>query len=224
MLKVRFDIQEKFLIGYRAYDYAPGSQNPSTGGANNTDTPALIYAIQSHFDIKREYNPATGEETNVISENTSDRPWNQRQYMRVDWSRNQAVPVENVDPMDAFLSRAEDQRHRDRRERGFAVQPEPPDLHPRLHRLQPPGDPLARHPRLLPAVRRRRRDRAVGLRRRRDHLPQLADAGPRRPSTSRCRFRTARSCSDDKGKPLRMAFGVDGVIAVHRGAAEGAKG
>src|SRR5882762_9464640 len=59
--KVRFEIQEKFLIGYRAYDYVPGSQNAFTGGANNTDTPLVMYQIKAHFDVKREYNPATGE-------------------------------------------------------------------------------------------------------------------------------------------------------------------
>jgi hypothetical protein len=91
MQKVRFEIQKDFLVGYRAYDYAPGSQSPTTSGENNTDTPVLIYKIEDHFDIKREYNPATGEETNVISENTTDRPWNQRQYMRLDWGENQAL-------------------------------------------------------------------------------------------------------------------------------------
>jgi hypothetical protein len=101
--KVRFDITEKFLIGYRAYDYAVGSQNPTTGGDNNMDTPVLVYPIKSHFDIKREYNPGTGEETNVISENTNDRPWNQRQYMRVDWSLNQAEGPDQSDPFAPFF-------------------------------------------------------------------------------------------------------------------------
>src|SRR6478609_3371152 len=67
LAKVRFQITEPALIGYRAYDYAVGSQNPTTGGDNNNDTPVLVYKILSHFDIKREYNPGTGEETNVIS-------------------------------------------------------------------------------------------------------------------------------------------------------------
>jgi hypothetical protein len=90
MAKVRFLITEANLIGFRAYDYAIGSQNPTTGGDNNMDTPVLVYKILSHFDVKREYNPGTGEETNVISENDKDRPWSQRQYMRVDWSMNLA--------------------------------------------------------------------------------------------------------------------------------------
>jgi uncharacterized protein DUF4953 len=108
MLKVRFEIQEKYLLGYRAYDYAPGSEGLYTSAANNTDTPFLMYNITSQFDVKREYNPATGEQTNVISENTTDRPWNERQYMRVDWSQNLADPTTpdgmNADPTSAFFS------------------------------------------------------------------------------------------------------------------------
>ncbi len=78
MDKIYFQITQDQLIGYRAYDYAPGSQNGITGGANNTDAPVVSYKILSHFDVKREYNAATGEQTNVISENTTDRPWNER--------------------------------------------------------------------------------------------------------------------------------------------------
>src|ERR1051325_9756254 len=57
MEKVRFDITENQLIGYRAYDYAPGSQNPITGGTNNKDAPVISFKISGHFDVKREYNP-----------------------------------------------------------------------------------------------------------------------------------------------------------------------
>ncbi|HEX2659173.1 MAG TPA: zinc-dependent metalloprotease, partial [Polyangia bacterium] len=86
MEKIYFDITEDQLIGYRAYDYAPGSENPFTGGANNTDAPVVAFKIKSHFDVKRDYNAATGEQTNVITENTTDRFWSERQYMRVDWT------------------------------------------------------------------------------------------------------------------------------------------
>ncbi len=107
MLKVRFEIQQKYLLGYRAYDYAPGSEGQFTSGTNNQDTPFLMFAISSHFDVKREYNPATGEQTNVISENTTDRPWNERQYMRVDWSQNLADPTipdaVSADPTSPFF-------------------------------------------------------------------------------------------------------------------------
>src|SRR6266540_396696 len=103
LMKVRFQILEQYLIGYRAFDYAPGSQNDFTGGANNSDTPVLVFAITSHFDVKREYNAGTGEETNVIVENTTDRDWNQRQFMRVDWSQNMTEPPEPTDPLASFF-------------------------------------------------------------------------------------------------------------------------
>jgi hypothetical protein len=107
LMKVRFDIREKFLVGYRAYDYAPGSQSAFSTGANNSDTPLIMFAITSQFDVKRDYNPGTGEQTNVILENTTDRPWNERQYMRVDWSKNlvDTPPSDqmNVDPTNPFF-------------------------------------------------------------------------------------------------------------------------
>lgn len=51
--------------------------------------PVAIFAIQSHFDVMRQYNAQTGEQTNVIVENTSDKRWWQRKHMRVNWARNQ---------------------------------------------------------------------------------------------------------------------------------------
>jgi hypothetical protein len=112
--KVRFDIKVDgdptgagYLVGYRSYDYATGSEGSFNSGTNNQDTPFLVFKITSQFDIKREYNPATGEQTNVISENTTDRPWNERQFMRVDWSSNLADPKAAppaTDPMNPFVS------------------------------------------------------------------------------------------------------------------------
>ena len=45
-----------------------------------------LYALESHFDVRHSFNPTTGEELNVVEENSTDRPWSLRQYMRVDWS------------------------------------------------------------------------------------------------------------------------------------------
>jgi hypothetical protein len=98
LMKVRFEIKEKYLLGYRAHDLVPGSSNDFMGAK---DTPVLTFAIKSHFDVKREYNPGTGEQTNVIGENTSDRTWEERQYMRVDWSVNMSQIPEL--PMSASL-------------------------------------------------------------------------------------------------------------------------
>jgi hypothetical protein len=87
--RVRFEIQENFLFAYRSYPFQPGGDGdvrPGTGAF--TDNPVAAFRIQMHFDVQRQYNPATGEQTNVIVENMVDRPWYEREYMRVDWSNN----------------------------------------------------------------------------------------------------------------------------------------
>jgi hypothetical protein len=85
--RVRWEITESQLIAHRSYEKVPGS-DPSNPG---DQTVLAIFPITSHFDIKRQYNPVNGVESNVIEENTYDRPWWQRDYMRVDWSRNLAA-------------------------------------------------------------------------------------------------------------------------------------
>jgi hypothetical protein len=99
--RVRWDVTEKFLFARRSYQEAPGADNrglprkevsPGKWEFPTPPTGTIIaaYAIESHFDIKRAYNPSTGEEQNIIDENTTDRPWYQREYMRIDWSKNVA--------------------------------------------------------------------------------------------------------------------------------------
>jgi hypothetical protein len=102
--KVRFKIDKDYLLGYRAYDYAPGASNPLNGGGNNQDAPVVAFKITSHFDVKREYNAGTGEQTNVISENTTDRDWSERDYMRVDFTQNLSdAPADVSSPSALFL-------------------------------------------------------------------------------------------------------------------------
>ncbi len=94
--RVVFEVTENFLFVYRSYGWL---QNEGVVAGNQGDgytrpgvpydgAPIAAFRIQSHFDVKRQYNPATGEQTNVIYEDQSDRPWYQREYMRVDWSNN----------------------------------------------------------------------------------------------------------------------------------------
>lgn len=54
---------------------------------NKEETQSILvsYAIKDHFDIQREENDFK-ETTHRIVENR-ERPWNQRKFMRVDWSR-----------------------------------------------------------------------------------------------------------------------------------------
>ncbi len=100
--RVRWEIQENALVARLTYDRIQNTGNQSvaaqTAGqfppdgigavANTNGQVVAMFNIQSHFDIRRSYNPQTGEEYNVIVENSSDRPWYQREYMRVDWSKN----------------------------------------------------------------------------------------------------------------------------------------
>lgn len=89
MDRIRWEISENHLTAYRSYERVTDSEIPSQlPGTAYQGAPVAAFAILGHFDVYREYNPATGEQTNVLVENDFDRPWNERAYMRVDWSSN----------------------------------------------------------------------------------------------------------------------------------------
>jgi len=102
--RVVWEVTEDMLLARKAYQIADGQDLRATNDPSIPDgvdafghklvrsakgTVVAAYRIQNHFDIRRSYNPSTGEELNVIEENSSDRPWYQREYMRVDWSTNE---------------------------------------------------------------------------------------------------------------------------------------
>lgn len=88
--RVRWEVTENLLLARRAYAFVRGAPGAPSGIGQATDAGAIVaaFAIRSHFDVQRTYNETTGEENNVVEENTSDRPWFQRRFVRVDWSRN----------------------------------------------------------------------------------------------------------------------------------------
>lgn len=87
--RVRFEIQEQYLIVRDSYEYVNNSDGHG-GPAGKTNNGAIVamYPITSHFDIKKGYNPVTGELLNFYDENATDRVWYQREFMHVDWSQN----------------------------------------------------------------------------------------------------------------------------------------
>ncbi|MDP1829643.1 MAG: hypothetical protein Q8L48_40635 [Archangium sp.] len=89
--RVKWQVTETLLIARLAYERVKDSDGKGIGKATNDGIVVAAYPITSHFDIRRQYNPSTGEEMNVIEENTVDRPWFERQFMRVDWSSNQST-------------------------------------------------------------------------------------------------------------------------------------
>jgi hypothetical protein len=86
--KIRWDIQEELLIAYRSYEFVPYAEGLTDEGRDFFGAPVAAFPILKHFDIQRDYNATTGVESNVIVENDTDRPWFERQYIRVDWSQN----------------------------------------------------------------------------------------------------------------------------------------
>lgn len=112
--KIKWVITEDTLFAVRAYPFVynqedpqtPGSPHGNVDGANTYEgEPLAAWRIQSHFDIIRDYNPSTGEETNRIIE-SQERPWNEREYMRVDWSKNLAPDYTGIG-LDLFFSGTE---------------------------------------------------------------------------------------------------------------------
>ncbi len=92
--RIHWEIQENLLIARKAYDYVTNADGRGVGGATPTGLIVAAYRIEDHFDIRNDYNPTTGEALNIVVENNRDRPWYQREFMRVDWSENL---VENPD-------------------------------------------------------------------------------------------------------------------------------
>jgi hypothetical protein len=88
LLKIRFDIQEDTLYARRAYEQITGSEDARTQNPTGyLGQPLAAWKISKHFDVIRDYNSTTGEETNKIIE-SEERAWSQREFIRVDWSRN----------------------------------------------------------------------------------------------------------------------------------------
>lgn len=92
--KIHWEITEDYLIARRSYDFIANSEGTGIRGEADQGAPIAIYAIKSHFNIRREYNTTTGEEYNVVVENDQDGAWYERPFMRVDWSSNLVTDTE----------------------------------------------------------------------------------------------------------------------------------
>ena len=99
--RLRWQIDEDFLIGRISFERIDGTdakgaqptapaapRDPNKPIAQQDGVEVYKFRIQSHFDIRFAYNPQTGEEMNVVEENVFDRPWVDRDYIRVDFSEN----------------------------------------------------------------------------------------------------------------------------------------
>lgn len=95
--RIKWQVTEDMLIGRAAYERVEGSDGKGevTGLQTQNGTIAVAFAITSHFDIVNAYNSTTGEKLNVVEENSYDRPWYEREYIRVDFSKS--LQTDNYD-------------------------------------------------------------------------------------------------------------------------------
>ncbi|MFT7578990.1 MAG: hypothetical protein ACI9MR_000652 [Myxococcota bacterium] len=100
--KVIFDIQEDWIVAYPVTETIEGSEAEwKTNSIRKywdpdardqfvelyVGPPAARWPIASHFDVKRAYNSFNGAQSNEVTENTADRPWYERDYIRVNWAQ-----------------------------------------------------------------------------------------------------------------------------------------
>jgi hypothetical protein len=90
--KIKWEIRENLLIARRAFEPVVGlNSQAQLDGGELIGNPIAIYPITSHFDVIREFNRSTGQQSNLVLENTTLKPWYEREYLRVDWTRNEVV-------------------------------------------------------------------------------------------------------------------------------------
>lgn len=86
--RIRWDIQENFVYARRQIELIDGADDRGLTNVEYEGEVVAAFRVLSHFDIAWQYNATTGERLNIRYENTTDRPWHQRQSLRVDWSVN----------------------------------------------------------------------------------------------------------------------------------------
>ena len=74
-------------------------RDPNLPLAQNDGVVVYQFGPVQHFDIRRAYNAGTGEEQNVLEENAVDRKWEDRDYVRVDFSENRVTTAYDFDTM-----------------------------------------------------------------------------------------------------------------------------
>lgn len=118
-VRVRWEITDTKLIARLAYELIDNTDGKGTAGGSRNDEPrppvvdgvqakvpartttdgqiVASFEITKQFDVRRGYNAQTGEENNTVEENDTDRPWNKREFFRIDWSKNLVTDAYDLD-------------------------------------------------------------------------------------------------------------------------------
>lgn len=91
--RVMFHFNETSLVARRMHEDVPGIDQPAAnipagshdGFSPEKGSPVAAFGV-SHFDVIRNYNTSTGEQSNVLVENNQDRPWFNRDWVRLTWA------------------------------------------------------------------------------------------------------------------------------------------
>jgi hypothetical protein len=102
LMKIRFDVQEDYLYARRAYAPVAGAEDAAAGAGPYLGQPLAAWRIARQFDIVTT-SDATGEAPAGATIESEQRPWNERDYIRVDWSQNLVVDYSGLG-LDLFLS------------------------------------------------------------------------------------------------------------------------
>lgn len=95
--RIKWEVHEDVLYARSTVEPARGVTEQLDGEESHQELGIVAaFPIKSHFDVQRQYNAQTGEPQNVLVENRSDRPWHEREYMRVDWSKNLVTATSGV--------------------------------------------------------------------------------------------------------------------------------
>ena len=65
LTRIKWVVQEDLLIGRITYERIDGTDGKGVGATSTDGVIAVAFPITSHFDIRRDYNATTGEESNV---------------------------------------------------------------------------------------------------------------------------------------------------------------
>jgi hypothetical protein len=98
VMRVRWEITEKLLVARLTYELINDTDHK---GARRTPDGQVVaaYEIEKHFDVRRSYNPSTGEELNVVEENDTDRAWYAREFFRIKWEKNLVTTAYDFDTL-----------------------------------------------------------------------------------------------------------------------------
>lgn len=110
--KIRWRFEEDYLFACRVDEVILGGNSPGRTAGDEEDPtkeeareaadqgakfpcthPVAAFPIQ-HIDVIRQYNSTTGEQSNVIVENQSDRHWHERDFVRVNWTDQALIEVD----------------------------------------------------------------------------------------------------------------------------------